>query len=200
MSKLKRSMKKLTAPLRERQVRALKCGDEVALSGLVITARDRAHKWLVEEAAPGDLPFDLSGAVVYHCGPLVRRVDDRYEIVAAGPTTSARMNPYMSDVIKNFAVRGIIGKGGMDKSLLAVFKSLGAVYFSAVGGASVLLASKVKKIHGHFKLEEFGTAECFWLLEVDELPLLVTMDTHGKSLHEKVEAGSRRKLENLLGG
>ncbi len=199
MAETQKPVKKLTTPLTEGQVRALRCSDEVALSGLVITARDRAHRYLAEEATPGDLPFDLSGAVIYHCGPLVRKVGRGYEIVAAGPTTSARMNPYVERVIRKFGIRGIIGKGGMDKSLLPVFESCGAVYFSAVGGASVLLASKIAEIHGHFKLEEFGTAECFWLLEVGELPLLVTMDTHRSSLYQQVEGESREKLGRLLG-
>ncbi len=193
-------MKKLVSPLTEKQVRALRAGDEMALSGLVITARDRAHRFLVEEAKPGELPFDLAGAVIYHCGPLVSKTGREYQIVSAGPTTSARMNPYMGRVLRKFGVRGIIGKGGMDEVLLPVFKELGVAYFSAVGGAGVLLANRIVQVRGHFKLKEFGTAECFWILEVDELPLVVGMDARGRSLYGKVETRAHNILQKLLSG
>ncbi len=189
---------RLTTPLSEEDVRALKIGDTVKLSGSIFTARDRAHKYLVEEMTPESLEFDLGGGILYHCGPLVRVKDGGYELVVAGPTTSNRMNPYEPDVIARYGIRAIIGKGGMDERTLESLGQNGCVYLAAISGAAVILARYVTKIAGVYKLEEFGMPECFWEFEVSDFPAIVTMDTHGGSIHSIVEEASEKRLKELL--
>jgi tartrate/fumarate subfamily iron-sulfur-dependent hydro-lyase beta chain len=188
----------LKTPLSEDAVRRLKAGDTVKLSGLIYTARDRAHKYLIEETEPESLEFDLKGGVLYHCGPLVRARDGGYELVVAGPTTSNRMNPYEADLIHRYGVRAIIGKGGMDDRTLEALKRYGCVYLSAVSGAAVVLARYVKRIRNVYKLEEFGMPECFWEFEVEDFPSIVTMDTREQSIHKQVEQRSNERLKHLL--
>jgi fumarate hydratase class I len=188
----------LTTPLSEQTVRRLKVGDTVKLSGSIFTARDRAHKYLIEEATPGTLEFSLSGAALYHCGPIVRKTGLRWEVVVAGPTTSNRMNPYEPDVIARYGVRAIIGKGGMDDRTIEALCRYGCVYLSAVSGAAVVLARYVTSIPNAYKLQEFGMPECFWEFEVSEFPAIVTMDSHGQSLHKQVELASADRLKKLL--
>jgi len=188
----------LKTPLSEDDVRALKVGDTVKLTGSIFTARDRAHKYLVEETAPDSLGFDLRGAVLYHCGPLVRRKDEGFELVVAGPTTSNRMNPYEPEVIAGYGIRAIIGKGGMDDHTLEALGRHGCVYLSAVSGAAVVLARYVKRILNVYKLDEFGMPECFWEFEVSGLSTIVTMDSRGQSIHKLVEQASGERLKELL--
>jgi len=191
--------RKLTTPLSESDVRSLRVGDTVKLSGSIFTARDRAHKYLVEETNPKALEFDLDGAVLYHCGPLVRETGDGgFELVVAGPTTSNRMNPYEPEVIAEYGVRAIIGKGGMDDRTAEALGREGCVYLSAISGAAVVLARYVKRILNVYKLEEFGMPECFWEFEVEDLSTIVTMDSHGASIHRQVEQASGVKLKELL--
>jgi fumarate hydratase class I len=180
---------KLKMPLGEKDVRKLSIGDSVELSGTVVTARDTAHKYLAEG---GKVPFELN--VIYHCGPIVK--DNK--IISAGPTTSMREEPYEADVIKRFGVRAIIGKGGMGDKTLNALKEHGCVYLSAVGGAGVVMAEKIKKVRQSHKAEEFGAPEAFWVLEVEDMPLVVTMDSKGKSLHRNVEKKSLNNLKKIL--
>jgi len=184
---------KIKTPLTEEQARKLKVGDEVLLSGIVVTARDAAHKHLIESSAK-NLPFSLEGGILYHCGPIVR---DR-KIVAAGPTTSIREEPYEAEVIEKYGVRGIIGKGGMGVKTLEAMKKHGAVYFSAVGGAAALIAKSVVKTVDVYMLEELGVPEAFWILEIKDLPLIVSMDSHGNSIYKNVEEKSKLKLREIL--
>ena len=188
----------LQTPLPEGDVRRLKTGDAVKLSGLIYTARDRAHKYLMEEARPETLEFDLRGGIIYHCGPLIRQHEGKYELVVAGPTTSNRMNPYEPGVIARYGVRAIIGKGGMDDPTIEALKQYGCVYLSAVSGAAVVLARYVKRVARAYKLQEFGMPECFWELEVENFPAIVTMDTQGNSVHKQVEKRSEERLKQLL--
>lgn len=182
----------LRTPLSEEAVRALRVGEEVRLTGLVVTARDRAHAYLAAADRRGELPFDLAGGVLYHCGPIAVRAGGGLRVVSAGPTTSARMNPYQAAVIERYGVRAVIGKGGMSEGLLETFRRLGCVYLSAYGGCGALYAGHILSVRGVFKEEEFGSPEAFWVLEVKEFPAVVTMDSHGRSLHEEV---FRRSLE-----
>jgi len=190
-------MIKLNIPISEDEIRGLKCGDTVALTGTIVTARDAGHKLMVEER-PEFLDDLLKEGVIYHCGPVVKKEGDKWSFVSAGPTTSAREEPYQGKVIDSYTVRGVIGKGGMGKDTLAACKKHGAVYFHAVGGAGTLIGQSVKEVLDVHKLEEFGTPEAFWVIRVEDFPVIVTMDTHGESLHAKVLAESARQLEKLL--
>jgi fumarate hydratase subunit beta len=200
---------RLTVPIDEKTIRALHIGDQVSVSGVIFTGRDAAHKYMKETFIAGACPPSekplyeilkkgLAGGVIYHCGPVVRkREDGKYEFVAAGPTTSIREEPYQAAVIEHFGLRGVIGKGGMRDKTLAACKKLGAVYLHAIGGAATLIAESVKEVVAVHKLE-FGVPEAFWQIRVVDFPCVVTMDSHGQSLHAKVEADSGRKLAELL--
>jgi fumarate hydratase class I len=191
-------MIEIKLPASEEEIRKLKVGDVVAITGVMMTARDAAHKYMVEEEAP-EVADILEGGMIYHCGPVVRKEGDRYSFVAAGPTTSIREEPYQGPVMKKYGVRGVIGKGGMEAKTLQACKELGAVYLSAVGGLATILAQSVKKVRTVYKLEEFGVPEAMWVIEVEKFPAVVTMDSHGRSIHDEVLAASRKEYERLLG-
>jgi fumarate hydratase class I len=192
-------MAELKLPVDESAIRELKVGDFVELSGRMITGRDTAHKWLLEAFREDVAPF-LKDTVIYHCGPVVGKNDDgSYKFVAAGPTTSIREEPYQADVIGRYGLRGVIGKGGMGAKTLAGLKTHGAVYLHAVGGAAQVLARAIPRVERVFMLEEFGVPEALWVIEVDHFPVMVTMDSHGGSLHDEVEAQSEARLKELLG-
>jgi len=191
-------MIKLKTPITEAEIRRLKVGDEVLLSGTIVTARDQAHKLMVEEK-PAFIREDLKESVIYHCGPVVRQDENgEWSFVSAGPTTSAREEPYQADVVCEYSVRGVIGKGGMGAKTAEGLKKCGAVYFHAVGGAGTLIAHSVKRVKTVYKLEEFGTPEAFWVIEVEDFPVVVTMDSHGGSLHEEIEKRSGEMAKKLL--
>ncbi len=190
---------RLQTPISESEARALKVGDRVLLSGLVVTARDRAHRWLVEEAERDELPFSLGGGVIYHCGPIVRKgASGAWELIAAGPTTSERMNIYVPRLLAKFGVRAILGKGGMSREVLDALAKSGAVYLAAVGGAAQVLAGKVIRVAGALKVEEFGSPEALWSFEVRDFPAVVTMDSRGGCLHDAASAASGLRLRELL--
>ena len=188
---------KLNIPISEEEIRKLNVGDEVYLSGIMVTARDAAHK-LMHEEKPDFIRKYLENGVIYHCGPVIKKENGEYKFVAAGPTTSIREEPYEADVICEYKVRGVIGKGGMRERTMEGLKKCGAVYFHAVGGAGSLIASKVKRVVDVFKLEEFGTPEAFWVIEVEDFPVIVTMDSKGNSLHDKVLEESKKVYEDLI--
>jgi fumarate hydratase class I len=190
-------MIRISLPASEEEVRNLRVGDEVVLSGRILTARDMAHKYMVEKK-PAQLRELLSGSVIYHCGPVVEKEKGKYRIVAAGPTTSIREEPYESEVIGSYGVRGIIGKGGMGPRTQEALRKYGAVYFSATGGLAVVLADAVKEVENVLMLEEFGVPEAMWVLKVEDMPVLVTMDSHGRSLHDEVLKESRATFEKLM--
>jgi len=192
-------MREIKLPASEADMRQLKVGDVVALTGVMMTARDAAHKYMVEEEAP-EVADVLKGGMIYHCGPVVRKDGESYSFVAAGPTTSIREEPYQATVMKKYGVRGVIGKGGMEQKTLNACKELGAVYLSAVGGLATILAKSVKRVITVHKLEEFGVPEAMWVIEVERFPAVVTMDAHGRSIHDEVLAASRKEYERLLAG
>jgi tartrate/fumarate subfamily iron-sulfur-dependent hydro-lyase beta chain len=185
----------LTFPFTEAQVRALKVGDEVSISGVVFTGRDAVHKYLHEGGA---LP-SLRDGIIYHCGPvMMKQPDGSYQCTAAGPTTSIREEPYQWQIIRDFGVRGVIGKGGMGDRTLAACKEHGCVYLHAIGGAAQVLAECVKKVRNVYFAEQFGSPEAIWELEIENFPAVVTIDAHGNSLHKEVFAASSAELAKHL--
>jgi len=204
-------MKQITTPVSDEAIRDLKVGDTVAISGMMLTGRDAAHKWMIDtfikktRPPQGDdlqvyeeLKKLLNGAIIYHCGPVVTGLDTKdYKFIAAGPTTSIREEPYQADVMKHFNVKGVIGKGGMGAKTLKGCQETPSVYFHAIGGAASFLAQTVKKVHSVFKLE-FGVPEAMWLIEVKEFPVVVTMDSHGGSQHAVIDNSSKKVLDELL--
>jgi len=172
----------LHPPLTEAQMRALKVGDVVLITGEAFTGRDAVHKHLMKNAPP----VDMQGAVLYHCGPVMLKQGDEWMIKAAGPTTSSREEPYQADIIRRYGVRAVVGKGGMGGKTLAALKESGAVYLNAIGGAAQYYARAVKRVLG-VHLLEFGIPEAMWHLQVENFIAIVTMDAHGNSLHADVE-------------
>jgi fumarate hydratase subunit beta len=185
-------------PVSADEIRKLRAGDEVAITGIMITARDAAHKYLVETDG-ADVRDFLRDGMIYHCGPVVRKDGDRYSFVAAGPTTSIREEPYEATVIEKYGVRGVIGKGGMGKKTLEACGRFGSVYLSAVGGLATTLARSVVEVLDVFKIEEFGVPEAMWVIRVEGFPAVVTMDAHGKSVHDEIAELSRANYERLAG-
>ncbi len=192
-------MIKLKTPISEKDIRKLRVGDTVLLSGVIATGRDEAHKLMIEEK-PDFIRDVLKESVIYHCGPVVKKGEDgKWRFVSAGPTTSAREEPYQADVVCEYNIRGVIGKGGMGPKTAEGLQRCGAVYFHAVGGAGTLIANAVKEVKTVYKLEEFGTPEAFWVIEVEDFPLVVTMDSHGGSLHKEIKEKSENIAKELMG-
>ena len=204
-------MQTLNLPISPEAVRSLKVGDPVALRGVMLTGRDAAHKWLVDtfirqtrqpegddlEVYAAIKPL-LEGGVIYHCGPVVAGLDTGdYRFVAAGPTTSTREEPYQGEVMRHFNLRGVIGKGGMGAKTLAACQEVPGVYLHAIGGAATLIAQTVTRVLGVYKLD-FGVPEAMWVIEVQDFPAVVTMDSHGGSLHAEIEQKSKLVLDELL--
>ncbi len=186
----------LEAPFTEAKLRKFRVGDVVEITGLVYTGRDAVHKYLHEGGKP---PVDLRNAIIYHCGPVVVREKGKWVVKAAGPTTSIREEPYQGPLMERYKIRGVIGKGGMGPKTLAACRKVGACYFHAIGGAAQVLAEKVVEVPDVHMLEEFGSPEAIWEFECVRFPVVVTMDSHGKSLHEKVAKGSAATLKRLIG-
>lgn len=204
-------MIKLTMPISDVEIRKLKVGDTVLLSGVMLTGRDAVHKWMIDTFIEKKVPVSasddeiyqsikpqLDGGVIYHCGPVVSGLDTGdYKFVAAGPTTSIREEPYQGRVMEHFNIKGVIGKGGMGGKTLAACESVPGVYFHAIGGAATLIAQSVKKVLGVHKME-FGVPEAIWVLNVVDFPVVVTMDSHGISVHDEIEVKSRTVFERLV--
>jgi fumarate hydratase class I len=203
---------KLTIPISEADIRALHVGDSVLLDGVMVTGRDAAHKYMAEKfIKSGEVPEAekeiyealkqlLAGGVIYHCGPVVKKLpNDQWAFVAAGPTTSIREEPYQADVIAHFGLRAVVGKGGMAAKTLEGCQKYGAVYLHAIGGAATLIAERVKEVLTVYKKDEFGVPEAFWVIRVQDFPAVVTMDAHGNSLHAEIKAKSQEKLAELVG-
>jgi fumarate hydratase subunit beta len=188
----------LTLPFTEEKIRSLKVGDPVEISGIVFTGRDVVHKYLHEG---GKLPpeVNLREGLIYHCGPVVIKDEHgNWKVTAAGPTTSIREEPYQWQIIRDFGLRGVIGKGGMGDKTLQACREHGCVYFHGVGGAAQVLAESVKKVRNVYFLKEFGSPEAIWELEVERFPAVVTMDAHGNSLHKEVFEHSQAELAKRL--
>jgi fumarate hydratase class I len=182
----------LTPPLTEAQVRALRVGDVVLINGEMFTGRDNVHAYLMKNPPP----VDLHGAALYHCGPVMLKDGEGWQVKAAGPTTSSREEPYQADVIRHYGVRAVIGKGGMGSKTLAALKDCGAVYLNGIGGAAQYYARAVERVLG-VHLMEFGIPEAMWHIRVKNFAAIVTMDAHGNSLHADVERVTGAALGEL---
>jgi len=183
----------LTPPLSEEEIRRLRVGDVVVIRGDMFTGRDAVHAHLMKS----DPPVDLRGAVLYHCGPVMLKEGGRWVVKAAGPTTSSREEPYEADVLRRYGVRVVIGKGGMGAKTLAALRETGGVYLNAIGGAAQVYARTVEEVPEVY-LMEFGIPEAMWHFRVKDFVAVVTMDSHGGSLHADVERATGERLEELM--
>jgi fumarate hydratase class I len=204
-------MHKLTIPISDESIGQLKVGDTVSLTGKMITGRDAAHKWMIETFIKKtrqpqgddlevyeDIKALLNRGAIYHCGPVVSGLDSgNYGFVAAGPTTSIREEPYQGDVMQHFNAKAVIGKGGMGEETLRACQEVPCVYLHAIGGAASLIAQSVQKVVDVHKLD-FGVPEAMWVIDVLDFPAVVTMDSHGQSLHKQVQEDSKKALQSLL--
>jgi tartrate/fumarate subfamily iron-sulfur-dependent hydro-lyase beta chain len=183
----------ITSPLGPDVIKSLSAGDMVSISGRIVTGRDRVHKYLAEGGEP---PINLEGLVIYHCGPIVIQENSLWKIVAAGPTTSMREEPFEADIISHFKPGAIMGKGGMGEKTLKALSEYGCVYLHATGGAAQYLAERIVQVEGVY-FAEFGQPEAMWVLTVNKFPALVTMDSHGRSLHGNIKDESSKRLKML---
>ena len=190
----------LQTPVPEEEIRKLKKGDLVYVSGTIITARDEAHlKALELHEANEPVPVDFKGIGVFHCGPIMRQTDGEWETVAAGPTTSARMEIFQDNFIEVFRPAIIIGKGGMGDRTAKACQKYGCVYGAFTGGAALLAARGIKKVKAVYWLEELGMPECLWVYEVENFgPMIVTIDTHGGNLTAEVGKKINAKRDELI--
>lgn len=186
---------RLNLPVDEEDILKIRAGDVIYINGVVVTARDETHKMAIEAFDEGkELPVDFSKVAIFHCGPIVKKEGEEWKIVAAGPTTSSRMEIFEYDFIKRFRTRIIIGKGGMGERTAKACREFKAIYAAFTGGAAVLAANAVKRVRDVFWLEELGMPEALWVLEVEDFgPLTVTIDAHGNNLTEEV----RRKAKEI---
>lgn len=193
-------MKHLNYPFTKEQILELKVGDMVLISGKLFTGRDAVHKRIHDGVKP---PVDLKNQIIYHCGPVVLeekiegKKTKKYVVKAAGPTTSIREEPYQADMMRDYGIVGVIGKGGMGPKTLAGCKEYGCVYFHAIGGAAQVLAERIDSVDNVHWMD-LGSPEAIWELSVTDFPVVVTMDAHGNSLHALVEANSAAELKKVL--
>lgn len=188
---------RLKTPLSEKDVRALKVGDMVTIDGTIITGRDEVHIRALEHAREGrKLPLDLNGAVIFHAGPIMKKDGGKWKVIAAGPTTSSRMNSMEPEFIERFKVRAIIGKGGMSQPTVDAMTKFGCVYLAFTGGAAVQGAEGITDVRGVEWLD-LGMPEAMWILEVRSFgPLTVAIDTNGDSLYKRVDDEVQANLIN----
>lgn len=194
---------KFKTPISEDQIRKLKVNDVLYVTGTIVTARDQAHRRALEYFKEGkQLPLNLEGLAVFHCGPVVAKDGDKWIAVAAGPTTSTRMDIFEDEFIKDFKVRVVIGKGGMGKKTTDAMAKYGAVYGAFTGGAAVLAARAIKNVKS-VEWYDLGMPEAMWVFEVEEFgPLVVAIDSHGNNLFTDVQKSveeSKQKIYQKLG-
>ena len=188
----------LQTPISEKDARKLEVNDTVYITGTMVTARDEAHKRALRFVAEGKkLPIDLRGLAVFHCGPLVKRLDGEWMVVAAGPTTSTRMEPFEGEFIAALGVRVVVGKGGMGPRTTEAMKRFGAIYGAFTGGAAVLAARLIKRVRGVEWLD-LGMPEALWILEVECFgPLIVAIDSHGNNVYSEVMKRVEKNRERI---
>ncbi|RLE67555.1 MAG: fumarate hydratase [Thermoprotei archaeon] len=186
-------------PIPEEDARKVRVGDVVYISGTIVTARDAAHRRVLEVLERGEkLPIDLRGLAVYHCGPVIKKVGEEWKVFGGGPTTSTRMEIFEAEFIEKTGVRAVIGKGGMGDRTAEAMKRFGAFYATFPGGASVLAIKAVRRVKDVFWLD-LGTPEAMWVLEVENFgPLLVAIDSCGENIHKKVSSRAEERLKEIL--
>ena len=189
---------KLKTPISEAEIRELKVNDALYLTGTVVTSRDQAHKRALEYAKQGKtLPISLKGSALFHCGPVMRKQDEQWLVVAAGPTTSTRMDVFEAKFIEKFGVRVVIGKGGMGEKTAAAMAKHGAVYCAFTGGAAVLAAKAIKRVK-NVEWLDLSMPEAMWVFEVEKFgPLLVAIDSHGNNLFKTVADGAEANRQRI---
>ncbi|MFX1533012.1 MAG: FumA C-terminus/TtdB family hydratase beta subunit [Promethearchaeota archaeon] len=197
------SVYKLKTPISEETIRKLKINDTIYITGIIVTARDSAHRRALEFFKKGEkMPIDLKGLGIFHCGPIIKKEEGKFITIAAGPTTSTRMEIFEDDFIKNFKPRVIIGKGGMGKRTTDAMQKYGGVYGAFTGGAAILASNAMKKVKD-VAWVDLGMPEALWILEVENFgPLTVAIDSHGNNLFENVEKKveqKRKKIYRMLG-
>ncbi|KXA93452.1 fumarate hydratase [candidate division MSBL1 archaeon SCGC-AAA259I14] len=192
-------MKTLKTPLDPEKVKELKVNDSFYVTGKIFTARDAAHEKLLEIHEEGkEPPFSLGDYPCYHCGPVMKKENDEWKLVSAGPTTSIRMEIFEDEFMDKFGTKIFVGKGGMGEKTLKALQKHGGVYAQFTGGAGSLMAGSVKKVEDVFYLDELGIPEAIWLLKVEEFgPLVVTMDSHGSSLHAEISEKVSNNLDRM---
>ncbi len=191
---------KLRTPVPEGDIRRLKMGDLVYVSGTIITARDEAHLKALELHERGEEPpVDFRGVGIFHCGPIMKKVDGDWTVVAAGPTTSARMEIFQDKFIEAFRPAIIIGKGGMGNRTAKACSDYGCAYGAFTGGAALLAVKGIKGVRNVYWLEELGMPECLWVYEVEDFgPMIVTIDSHRNNMTENVKEKILAKKEEIL--
>ncbi|OLS23028.1 MAG: L(+)-tartrate dehydratase subunit beta [Candidatus Heimdallarchaeota archaeon LC_3] len=192
---------RLNLPLTDEDVEKLRTGDILYLNGEMFMGRDEAHERALEHAKEGkSFPINPKGLALFHCGPVVQQTaEGKWKVMAAGPTTSSRMNLFEPEFLEAFGIKVIIGKGGMDDRTLTALQKYKAVYTIFTGGAGVLAAkgiknSTMKEVHWL----DLGTPEALWVFEGENFgPLVVAMDSHGQSLLKKVRDQANANIKNI---
>lgn len=189
----------LHTPLTEEDIRALHVGDTVHISGRMFTARDEAHRLMLERRENDEeIPFDPSKMALFHCGPVVKKEDAGWRVISAGPTTSIRMELFEDRFLTAFGTKMVIGKGGMGDKTLAALRKAGAVYAHYPGGVGALAAQAITRVADVYWLDEIGISEAVWILDIELFgPLTITMDSHGKSLYRDLEESIKKNLERI---
>ncbi len=190
----------LKTPVPEAEIRKLRMGDQVYVTGTVITARDEAHLKALELHEKGEEPpVEFDGVGIFHCGPIMRKENGEWTVVAAGPTTSARMEIFQDDFIETFRPAIIIGKGGMGDRTSKACQEYGCVYGAFTGGAALLAARGIKNVRDVFWLDELGMPECLWVYDVEDFgPMIVTIDTHGNNMTKNVKEQVTARMDKIL--
>ena len=195
--------KRLKTPLSENDVRSLKLGETIFLDGVIFTGRDEVHIHALEYHEKGKkVPVEFKGSALFHCGPIMKKVDDKWVAVAAGPTTSSRMNSLEPQFIEKFRPGAIIGKGGMSQPTVDAMNKYGCVYLAFTGGAAVLAAKGIKSVSG-VEWFELGMPEAIWIMNAENFgPLTVAIDAHGNSLYANLSVKikeNEQKARQMLG-
>ena len=185
----------LSTPLTISDVTRLRAGDLVYLNGTVMTVRDRACGRILAASEESEIPFDLENAVIYHCGPIVRGAEGSWEVIAAGPTTSSRLNSQTTDILDRFGVHAIIGKGGM--SIADAMRDRCA-YLAYTGGCAAVAADHISAVRGVHWID-LGMAEAVWVLEIRDFgPLIVGIDAYGRNLFDEVQRRAEKRLSAVV--